>query len=198
MDRSIHVPPPTIIVPTLDAAKGAETAAYAQRVAGMTCTAMVALDPKRQGYTKTVNGALAQVQGDAVVLVDDCVPDPDWLRILHGAVYARTSLKVWFAGPSGPCRTWPQNGGRQGDKRRPCLVSHVAGFCLYARQEAVAMGLDERYFHYASDVDWQRRAQRDHGARALWVPSAYVAHGLHEPHQDWWEHDQALLAAMWG
>jgi GT2 family glycosyltransferase len=167
-------------------------------LAGIECSIFVAVDQDRHGYTRTVNEALSNVGGDAAILVDDCEVRTGWLATLQKEVYKRDSLKVWFAGPSGPCRTWPQNSGRPGDNRRPKLVSHVAGFCIYARHEAVLLGLDEQYVHYASDVDWQRRAQRDHGARALWVPSVYVGHALHEPHMEWWQHDHELLRQEWG
>jgi GT2 family glycosyltransferase len=63
--------------------------------------------------------------------------------------------------------------------------------------DAVRMGLDERFIHYASDVDLQRRAKREHGALSLWVPSVFVEHGLHPPHMEWWQHDQRLLAEAW-
>lgn len=197
MGGTRDAPPCSLIVPTLDITSGAATAETAQANAGMPCRVVIAVDSVRQGYTKTVNEALADVEGDAVILVDDCVTGPGWLAALHEAVYALASLKVWFAGPSGPCRTWPQNSGRRGDKRRPKLVSHVAGFCIYARAEAVALGLDERFCHYASDVHWQRRARRDYGAKAIWVPGCYVDHEVHEPYEEWWQHDQALLAKIW-
>ena len=197
MGRSGDAPPCSLIVPTLDIVNGTMTASQAAMNAGMPCRVVIAVDSVRQGYTKTVNEALADVEGDAVILVDDCVTGPGWLAALREAVYARESLKVWFAGPSGPCRTWPQNNGRRGDKRRPKLVSHVAGFCIYARAEAVALGLDERFCHYASDVHWQRVARQKYGARSLWVPQVYVDHELHPPHQEWWDHDQALLAEIW-
>jgi len=190
---------PSIIVPTLDFAKGHATAIHAMNVAGCDCGICVVEDDKRQGFTKTVNEGLRLVAGgDAVILVDDCEPDAGWLKALRDAAEEWKYMRAWFVGPSGPCRTWPQNSGTRGNIRKPQIVGHLAGFCLYVTQEALAYGLmDESYVHYASDVDWQRRMEKEHRARSLWVPSVYVAHELHEPHADWWRHDQALLQERW-
>ena len=197
MDRSELTASPTIIVPTLLRCDGVVTASRAQARAGMPSRTLIAVDYDRKGFTRTVNEALKEVKEDAVILVDDCEVPENWLRDLHDAVYERQKLNAWFAGPSGPCRTYPQAGGLPNDKRRPRIVAHLAGFCLYATADAVAMGLDERFIHYASDVHWQREANRLFGAQSLWVPSVYVNHGLHPPHQEWWEHDQQLLAEIW-
>lgn len=196
MDSTRAETPCLIIVPTLSYTDGIITATRAQQHAGVPALTLVIEDQDRQGFTKTVNRGLSQAKGDVVILVDDCVTPDNWLRDLQTAVYERARLNIWFAGPSGPCRTIPQNTGRPGDKRRPRTVGHLAGFCLYAKREAVELRLDERFIHYASDVDWQRRAKQ-HGAHSLWLPSVYVDHGLHKPHQEWWEHDQRLLAEVW-
>lgn len=161
----------------------------------------VIVDVSGEGFTATVNRGLIGCIGDVCLYNDDALPLTDgWLASLKEEMDWRSALRVWFAGPSGPCRTAPQNGGRIGDLRRPRLVKHLAGFCLLVKAEAVQLlgGLDERFTHYASEVHWQRQCWHDHGARALWVPSVYVNHQLHLPHQEWWEHDQALLAEIWG
>jgi len=188
-----------IVVPTLDMAKGQEAGWHAMGAAGVSCRLHVELDRERHGYTKTVNAGLRGVDGDdAVVLVDDCEPSDGWLRALRDAADAWRHMRAWFVGPSGPCRTHPQNGGRPGDYRKPRRVRHLAGFCLYVRWDAIAKGLmDESYIHYASEIDWQRRMQQEHRACSVWVPGVYVGHGLHEPHADWWAHDQALLRERW-
>ena len=189
---------PFIIVPTLKRERGLETAKIAQERAGTACRVIVAYDGLKQGFTRTVNAAMRDRNSDICILVDDCIPDSGWLAKLQKAVYDREILNVWFAGPSGPCRTYPQASGLRGSNRRPKLVHHLAGFCLYARKEAVGLGLNEEFAHYASDVDWQLRARRDYGARSLWVPGIYCDHGLHAPHQKWWQHDQRLLSQTWG
>jgi len=158
-------------------------------------------DESGEGFTATVNRGLEGYAGDVCLLNDDAMPLTDgWLAILKREMDRREALTVWFAGPSGPCRTAPQNGGRMGDHRRPRLVSHLAGFCLLIKAEAIQRleALDDRFIHYASDVDYQLRARQDFGARSLWVPSVYVEHELHPPRQPWWDEDQQLFAAIWG
>lgn len=196
---------PLVIIPTLDAVRARKTVQVALERAGTTCEALVIEDGERRGYTRTVNCGLEQARDedgtwrDVCVLVDDCKPSEGWLDALQREVKRRASLRVWFAGPSGPCRTFPQAAGRIGDRRRPQIVPHLAGFCLWIEAEALGcLGLlDERFVHYGSDVDYQRRAARDFGATALWVPSVYVAHELHPPHAEWWEQDQRLLEEVW-
>lgn len=163
--------------------------------------AEVVVDENGEGFTATVNRGLEDYAGDVCLLNDDAVPlTDDWLAILKREMDRREALNVWFAGPSGPCRTAPQNGGRVGDHRRPRLVSHLAGFCLLIKAEAVEkLGqLDDRFIHYASDVDFQLRARKDFGSRSLWVPGVYVKHELHPPRQLWWDQDQQLFTAIWG
>jgi len=160
--------------------------------------AEVVVDEGGEGFTATVNRGLAY-DGDVCLLNDDAEPLTDnWLAILKQEMDKREALKVWFAGPSGPCRTRPQNGGRVGDHRRPRLVG-LAGFCLLIKAEAIGrLGeLDERFTHYASDVDYQLRAQRDFGARSLWVPSVFVQNELHPPRQPWWGEDQRTFKKIW-
>ena len=191
----------TIITPTLDVDKAYATGELAIKRAGLDCDQIVIEDWARSGFTHTVNRGLDAIKdGDVCILVDDCEPEEGWLLGLQEAVYERQALKVWFAGPSGPCRTYPQAGGRKGDQRRPRVVQHLAGFCLYVTRDCLDElgGLDERFYHYGSDVDWQRRAARDYGATSLWVPGCYVGHKVHPPHQEWWEKDQALLQSRWG
>lgn len=189
-----------ILVPTCDAEIGRATGLLAaERSQDVRGNVIVSVARGQEGYTRTVNRGLGQAFGDVCILVDDCVPEEGWLGKLQAAVYERVALPIWFAGPSGPCRTLPQNSGRPGDMRRPRVVPHLAGFCLYVTREALDKlgGLDEAYTHYASDVDWQRKAQRDYGARSLWVPGVYVDHGLHPPHMEWWGKDQQLLKERW-
>lgn len=195
----------TILIPTLDEAAAWMTGETAKARAGIDCDVLIVEDWTRSGYTRAVNRGLALIEAsdarddDVCILVDDCEPCEDWLRMLQEALRERADLPAWFAGPSGPCRTPPQNSGRPGDKRRPCVVPHLAGFCLYITREALDKlgGLDEAYTHYASDVDLQRRAQRDYGAKSVWVPGVYVDHGLHPPHMEWWRKDQDLLYSRW-
>jgi hypothetical protein len=157
----------------------------------------VVLDERGEGFTRTVNRGLALAWGDVCLLNEDAEPVTEgWLRTLTEEMRRREELRVWFAGPSGPCRTAPQNGGRVGDQRRPRGVKHLAGFCLLIKREALDAlgGLDERFVHYGSDVELQWRAWREYGARSLWVPGVYCKHELHPPRRtDWYERDNRLL-----
>lgn len=191
----------TILVPTTNVRQAERQAWRAADMAGVPNLGIkILVDEAREGFTTTVNRGLKRCPGDVCLLNDDAMPLTEgWLAILRDEMDRRSALRVWFAGPSGPCRTAPQNGGRVGDQRRPRLVSHLAGFCLLVKAEAVEVlgGLDERFRHYGSDVDWQRRARRDFGARSLWVPGCFVKHELHPPRQPWWDEDQKLLEEIW-
>lgn len=192
--------PIAVVVPTLDKARGEATVAYAVANAGIDAYPVVSVDHNHEGYTATVNRALAQLEGETVcLLVDDCTTSDGWLYALNEAMIERAKSNCWFAGPSGPCRTIPQNGGRPGDRRQPQFVMALAGFCLLIHRDALIMlqGLDCRYQHYASDIDLQFRGRQHFGARSLWVPGVYVAHGLHAPLEPWWTQDHETLRNIW-
>lgn len=193
----------TIIIPTLDKARAEKTAATAYGQSGIPSarlTVLVVEDHNGDGFTRTVNRGLAQSSGNVCLLNDDVGPFSDgWLSVLLVEMQRRERQRVWFAGPSGGCRTMPQNSGRWGDKRRPRIVSHLAAFCLLASREAVeALGeLDEQFIHYGSDVDWQWRAKRDFGAVSLWVPRSYVGHEAHEGREPWYSMDNQRFDEIW-
>ncbi len=155
---------------------------------------LVIHDTRRQGYTATVNEGIAQAKaGHLLLLNDDCLLSDDWLSILLREMERRRD--AWFVGPSGRCRTFPQNTGRPNDKRRPRYVDHLAGFCLLVHPQGRRL-LTSEFVHYGSDVDLQWDAQR-RGGRSLWIPEVYCSHGLHDVN-DWWERDQATLKQIWG
>jgi len=163
---------------------------------------IIAENMEGEGYVKGMNKALSQVpEGEYFVcLNDDSFPETDnWLDIMLAEMEKRAMMKVWFAGPSGGCRTPPQSNGRIGDKRRPKLVKHVAGFCMLCHPNVLEkVGLmDNTFLHYAGEIDWQWRATKHHGAKALWIPSVFVQHQVHEPHHDWWQRDHSLLTQKW-
>lgn len=134
---------------------------------------------------------------DLCILNDDCVVEPGWLARLWGELEGFP--ECWFAGPSGACRTPPQNTGVKNDERPPRVVSHLAGFCLVVRREAIqALGpLDEQFRHYGSDVDWQWRAAREYGKKSLWVPGVWVDHELHDPLEPWFTMDNYFFWRRW-
>lgn len=190
----------TLIVPTLDRTRGALTAAAAAKSAGVATRLAVMVDQQGSGFTATVNRGLAlamERHTHACILVDDARPQTDgWLRALKSVVEMRQD--VWFAGPSGPCRTPPQNGGSPHDGRAPQYVSHLAGFCLLIAYRALQrLGfLRADLEHYGSDVDYQWRGRRL-GGRAVWVPFVFVGHELHEPNAAWWKRDNERFNQIW-
>jgi len=186
-----------IIVPTLDRMMGMKAANSARQLAGLkSADVVVAVDEQRNGWTRNVNRHLPE-NDDVCILNDDCKVRIGWLATLWDELEQRQDC--WFAGPSGPCRTAPQCTGRIDDERPPQVVSHVAGFCLVIKREAIeALGpLDETFRHYGSDVDWQWRAQRDYGKRTLWVPGIFVDHGVHEQHEPWHTMDNFEFWKRW-
>lgn len=164
-------------------------------MAGLASGLVVVTDNERVGWTRTVNRGWKD--DDLCILNDDCVCPDGWLATLWNELEKQPL--AWFAGPSGACRTHPQASGTPGDMRLSSLVSHLAGFCLVIRRRAVAQlgPLDESFIHYGSDIDYQWRARRQFGARALWVPSVYVEHELHAPHQPWYKIDNRTFASRW-
>ena len=196
-----------IIIPTLDRMMGITAANRALHLAGLeNVRAVVAVDETRRGWTQNVNRNLPLTMNpngtwtandDVCILNDDCQVRIGWLASLWGELEDHSDC--WFAGPSGPCRTAPQNTGQPNDERQAQRVSHCAGFCLVVKREAIrALGpLDKIFSHYGSDVDWQWRAQRDFDKHTLWIPSVYVNHGLHDPHEPWFTADNIEFWKRW-
>jgi len=200
-----------IVVPTLDRMMGITAMNRAYQLAGLeNVRAVVAVDENRSGWTRNVNRYLPTNQptslpkhpttsqlDDVCILNDDCDVRIGWLATLWDELEQRKDC--WFAGPSGPCRTPPQNTGHPNDERAPMVVSHCAGFCLVIKREAIsALGpLDETFRHYGSDVDYQWRAEKDFGKKTLWVPSVWVNHGLHAPHEPWYTMDNFTFWKRW-
>lgn len=190
----------TLIVPATDAKQGLETMSALMAKVGTPTYPVMIHDRYRTGYTAAVNIGLltAMDRGeDACICVDDARPVTDnWLATLKSALDLGDT--IWFAGPSGDCRTHPQNKGRPGDPRRPRLVSHVAGFCwliAWAALQRVGF-LRADLENYGSEVDYQWRA-RKFGGRAVWVPEVYMEHGLHPPRQPEWDEDNEKFNRIW-
>lgn len=189
-----------LLIPTIDLDTGLLAQKRLEESAGMEVDTTILYDRELSGFTENVNRGLEQalVRGaDACVCVEDCEPRTDrWLRKLKTVLDTRK--EVWFAGPSGPCRTPPQNTGLPGDGRKPQYVSHLAGFCLLIAHEALErVGLlRPELAHYGSDVDYQWRA-RKLGGRSVWVPYVYMDHELHPPRQPEWKRDNKIFNQLW-
>lgn len=193
-----------LIMTTLNKEKSERSAKVAIKNCGVKDVELVlGVNKPGEGYVTGTNKALSQVidNPDYVCLLnDDSIPVTDnWLAILLEEMNRSENLKVWFAGPSGGCRTYPQNAGRIGDKRRPRLVRHLAGFCMLCHPNVLKkVGLmNKDYHHYAGEIDWQWRATATHTARCLWVPSVFVKHEVHQTNSEWWQRDQQLLDQIW-
>ena len=190
----------TLIVPAVDPEQGQRIMDGLVDRAGVDVHPLLIDDHQRSGYTAACNRGLAQAleRGtDACICVDDVEPVTDnWLARLNQALYLNNS--IWFAGPSGACRTPPQNSGRVDDPRPVQYVSHVAGFCWLIKNVALQrVGLmREELSNYGSEVDYQWRA-RAQGGRTVWVPDVYVKHELHAPRQPEWDEDNERFDAIW-
>lgn len=190
----------TLVLPVVDLDVGLTRAHVLEKSAGCDVDVRIVHDFERNGYTPAVNKGLqwALDHGtDACICVDDCDPLTNkWLHNLKVVLDSRDS--VWFTGPSGPCRTPPQNTGVPHDGRSPQYVSHLAGFCLLIAHEALEKNglLNPKLKHYGSDVDYQWRARKI-GGRSVWVPYVYMDHELHAPSQPAWDRDNKIFNQIW-
>ena len=149
------------------------------------------VDPGRNGgFGAGVNVALGRVdpQADVLLVNPDAVVHPDDVAVLHAALLAEPDLasvgpaqvdsggrpsRVEWPFPS-PVATWVEAVGL-GRLRRN---RYVIGSVLLLRREAIDhVGLfdDERFFLYAEETDWARRAVRLGWRHAL-VPTARATH----------------------
>lgn len=186
-----------VVVPTLDHDAAFRNTALALRSAGMDTKVSVVHDKVGVGFTKTVNAGLSQMP-DWVrwvcILNDDVNPmTDDWLYKLYKAIVDEPEYGL--AGPSGPCRTPPQNKGIPGAPFGIEEVSHLAFFCTLIRREALeAIGglLDRDFNHYGSDVHacWKARGA---GYKPVWVRHVYVDHEVGDPIEPWATEDRQTL-----
>ena len=191
-----------IVVPSPDIEQAAQLARHAAETAGLRVRYHVSHDPDRTGYTAAVNRGLRYVMelGDceaACVLVDDARPyNRSWLRLLWEALDSDESYG--FAGPSGGCRTPPQNGGQRDAPYGVQQVRHVAGFCMLVKAKVMEAGLMDEAFHtYGSEVDWQWRAHLD-GWKSVWARHVYVEHEVHAFAKPWGDIDRKVMLQRWG
>ncbi len=150
------------------------------------------VDPGRNGgFAFGVNVALRDrlvPGGDVLLLNPDAVIAPEGVRALQGALLAEADLasvapaqvdaagaaaRVGWPFPS-PAGTWLEAVGLGRLRRR---VDFVIGSVLLLRAEALDQvgGFDERFFLYAEETDWARRASRL-GWRHRVVPEVAASH----------------------
>ena len=187
-----------IVMNTMTLAIGGATMAQAAATCGVPCHVYVEVDKKREGYTKTINRALAVATGTPYVCcINDDVsfPQQDWLRRLIEAL--EEDPRHGIAGPSGNCAT-RQNRGRLGDARGIYELEYLSFFCtVFKRTVLDELGLlDEDFIHYGSDNDYCERA-RLAGWKCIWVRDIYVEHDRSPVIPDWKERDVRRFKEKW-
>jgi GT2 family glycosyltransferase len=158
-------------VTVVDNSSSQEVAAAAERHGA------VYIDPGRNvGFATAVNTALARLahdDADVLLLNPDAVLGPSGVRdlvvFLHSPANARAAAvaprlqsageqeqRVAWPFPT-PARMWAEAIGL---RRLPARQTFVVGAVLLLRREAIddVGSFDKRFFLYAEEADWQRRA----------------------------------------
>ena len=121
------------------------------------------------GFAAGVNIGLRRIDGEDVLLVNpDAVVTPDAAQSLASCLHRAENARVAAVAPHivgqrvawpfpTPLRAWSE---ALGLRRLPARRRFVIGAVLLLRAEALADvgSFDERYFLYAEETDWQRRA----------------------------------------
>lgn len=160
-------------VTVVDNSSSKEVAAVAQ------CHGSAYVDSgANRGFAAGVNVALARVTGenvDVLLLNPDAVVTPDAVRTLEEFLHRPENARVAAVSPrlvdsagANQRLVWPfPTPGRMwaeavGLGRLPPRQTFVVGAVLLLRREALDdIGFfDERFFLYAEETDWQRRAQK--------------------------------------
>lgn len=185
-----------ILIPTLAAARGADTGKRALLAAGCDARLLV-VDGPRRGFTATVNDGLAQVQaGEDVCILNDDVAlfTYGWLALLSLALHSASNIAMTC--PTGHSHTSPMARGKLGDSGLED-VQHVPFWCVLLRAAALAQlgPLDARFIHYASDSNYCDRALLA-GWRNVWVRDVWLQHAGHGSGliTEWAEHDRQVYA----
>lgn len=168
----------TIIIPTLDEAKGQDVGKLALLTAGCSAKLIVVAGPKR-GFTKTVNDGIRQTDREDICLLNDDVTcfQYGWLAILQRALYSSPEYSI--AAPTGKSKTRPM-GISPGGLTGIGVVDKVPFWCVLIRRAVLDdVGLlDESLTHYASDV-WYCFIARRAGWKLIWVRDVYLHHRAH-------------------
>jgi GT2 family glycosyltransferase len=188
--------PIAIVIPTLSQQRGENTGKIALATAG-NCKARVIVshDPKRTGFTKTVNRGIRRANNkeDICLLNDDILTFyPGWLATLQRALYSNG--KFALVGPSGGSNTAPMSGGKLGMHGLKA-VRHMPFWCVLIKRRIIdEVGLlDEAFIHYASD-SWYCDLVRRRGYKVVWVKDVFLKHQRHgsKLQSAWRKQDQSL------
>lgn len=186
-----------IIIPTLSKEQGWRTGKLALAAAGckVTVRLFVAHDVHRQGFTKTVNRGLRQLEpGEDACLLNDDVSEfqRGWLETLHKVLYS--SKEYGIAGPSGRSKAAPMNTGKLGQKGTQ-VVRQISFWCVLMKRAMIdKLGLlDESFIHYRSD-NWYCHVMKRKGWKCVWARAVYLKHKHHGSGipGKWRKHDKAI------
>lgn len=201
-------PTATIICPTLDLDRAANTIRMARKTAGVSTSAFIYLDYKARGAVWSSNGlfkaGLHMETPYIAYLNDDVVPEQrDWLKLMISGLEQKP--KFGFASPSGECSTNPQRQGKPGDPFAVHVVNKpMAWFVAVIKRECLqdVGGFWERLIHYGDESDWIQRAWRK-GWKQLWIEGVYIKHlkgsgGENNALRNTWaQHDKRLYRKRW-
>lgn len=158
-------------------------------------------DTASRRWVYNANRILAGCTVPAICFLNDDVDvtiTPNWLEEL--LLPLEQDPGVGFVGPSGPCRTYPQNSLFPGARRGFIPVSHLSGFCLLCRTSTLRAlsGFDEDFLHYGADVAVQWLASRS-GFRSIWARHVYIGHevGGSGELDEVREHDEQVLRSKY-
>ena len=185
-----------VVVPTLDPVTALKNTQGAMLSSGMFTSVNIVHDKLGEGFTRTVNRGLRALPAHAdwvCILNDDIEPmTENWMYRLYKELVDEPSFGL--AGPSGPCRTPPQNSGLPGAPYGVKVCSHLAFFCVLIKRDVFdEVGwLDEDLQHYGSDniLSW---AAEIAGFKSIWVRHVYVLHEVSVPLEPWFSQDRKML-----
>jgi GT2 family glycosyltransferase len=187
--------PITIVIPTLDMARGESTGKMALATARCEAKLIISHDLKRTGFTKTCNRGMrrADAGSDICLLNDDVLTfHHGWLATLQRALYHKKDFGI--VGPSGGSSTNPMRGGWLGMEGLQ-VVRHMPFWCALIKRALInKIGLlDEAFIHYASDSFYNDCARKA-GFKVIWCKDVYLKHQRHgsKLQSKWKKRDQAL------
>lgn len=201
-------PKATIIMPTLNLDRAAQTLRTAKALAGVETASFLYWDFKARGAVMSSNAlfkAALYMQTPYIAYLNDdlVIKQQDWLKLMIKALEMRP--RWGFAAPSGECSTLPQRGGKPGDPFKPQVVNKpLAWFVAVIKRECLQeVGVFwEKLIHYGDESDWIQRAFRK-GWKQVWVQGVYVRHlkgseGENKALRNTWaSHDKKLYRRRW-